>query len=445
MKLLHSLAGHWHKFWFKQVSATGFGVMRALIGLCIFITYLCQWDSVTFYYSDKGMFPPNLVPQMLRHTYRFSLIDTLHSPMAVTILYVLLIIAALCVTVGLATRLSVIVLTILVFSFHEYGIILLDGGDTVTRLLLFILVFSRCDRAFSLDNLRRRYAYWRQHGVDQPKTARRMSIWPYRLLLWQMVCLYVSSAAEKWTGDMWRSGTAVGSALLLPDFSRLPMSMAPFLETISPILTYFTVIVQGLWILLIALPLLTWFWPQTRHVIDRIPAKRALLLSGVFLHGGIAVFMVVGMFSYVMISAYAGLLLDDDLDALRSFFTRGVTKKLVVLYDGHCRLCQRSIFGLTVLDWLHRLQFVDFHHARERNAHAPHISLNALQHAMHVKQLDGKFKKGYYAFRELTWHLPALWIIAPFLYVPGIDIIGNAVYKAVAKNRLECKDGQCRR
>ncbi len=113
-----------------------------------------------------------------------------------------------------------------------------------------------------------------------------------------------------------------------------------------------------------------------------------------------------------------------------------------VLFDGHCGLCRRSIRTLQALDWLGRLSYADFQDERERMRVAPEIPYGQLDRAMHVK-FPGKTLSGFSAFRALAWHLPPLWIAAPFLYLPGAKIIGDAVYARVAESRKKCTHESC--
>ncbi len=122
--------------------------------------------------------------------------------------------------------------------------------------------------------------------------------------------------------------------------------------------------------------------------------------------------------------------------------------KAVVLYDGDCPLCQRTVRILKKLDWLGRLAY---HSARDTD-HLPPSDV-PLDHArmleeMHVLTADRKrVYIGFQAVRWILWRLPATIAIAPLLYIPGIPQLGNRLYLWVAKNRLDlvpCSDGQCK-
>ena len=123
------------------------------------------------------------------------------------------------------------------------------------------------------------------------------------------------------------------------------------------------------------------------------------------------------------------------------------TDKAIVLYDGQCPLCQRSVAVLKRLDWRKRLAFQD---ARDRE-HLPESQVpldpERLLQEMHVLTPDRKrVYAGFRAFRWMAARLPLLWALVPFLYLPGVPWLGQKIYLCVAKNRFKlvpCHDGVC--
>lgn len=121
--------------------------------------------------------------------------------------------------------------------------------------------------------------------------------------------------------------------------------------------------------------------------------------------------------------------------------------KAVVLYDGACPLCRKSIRILRAIDWLKKLTF---HDARDvanlPKADVPLVPKRLVEE-MHVLTPDRKHAlAGFKAFRWMAWRLPLTLPFAPFLYIPGVPWLGNRVYLWVAKNRFRlvpCKDGVC--
>jgi predicted DCC family thiol-disulfide oxidoreductase YuxK len=121
--------------------------------------------------------------------------------------------------------------------------------------------------------------------------------------------------------------------------------------------------------------------------------------------------------------------------------------KALVLYDGQCPLCRKSVELLRRLDWLHRLDYRD---ARDRE-HLPAADVpldpERLLQEMHILRADGRrVYHGFAALRWLAWRLPLLWPIAPFLYIPGVPSLGQRLYLWIARNRFRlvpCHGGVC--
>lgn len=299
-----------HRFWFRQVSAVGFGLMRVAFGATTLLNMGMQAGSVQRYYGADGILSRELAKIALRQEWRFSLLDHVGA-WEVQALYILLLVTLALVMVGYGTRIILAVSLFLLFSFHEYGIILLDGGDSLLHIVGFLLLLAPC---YSTCTIRHLLSRWRRTSkVVARKKSATMSIWPYRLLLWQMVWLYTTAAYYKMGGVFWFSGSTVAIVTHHGLFSRLSMPVADALAFLSPAITWFTVFSQLSWVLLFLFPMLAW-------IGLRIPTgglKRFLIFCGILVHGGILLTMDVGTFSLAVFTSYFGLLLDEDFVALR--------------------------------------------------------------------------------------------------------------------------------
>jgi predicted DCC family thiol-disulfide oxidoreductase YuxK len=118
-----------------------------------------------------------------------------------------------------------------------------------------------------------------------------------------------------------------------------------------------------------------------------------------------------------------------------------------VLYDGECAFCRKSVSILQKLDWLKALRYQNGREVEKLPATEPPLQPERLIEEMHLVTPDGlHVYAGFAAFRWMAWRLPLLWIIAPFLYLPGVPWLGNKVYLWIARNRFKlapCKDGAC--
>lgn len=255
-----------HRFLLHAIPARGFQRMRSMWALVTGAIFLAQWQDVSLYYG-AGTVP----------------------------FYVLLLISLLCVFLNIQTR-SALVAAFLLFTFflrrnplpfgggelllHNVGFLLMVAPGMGGRLTLRLVPRLRCS------------------GLAQgPQRAQlralRMPIWPYRLLLFQVIVLYSSSAWQKLLGTTWLDGSALMIALAHPHFARFPGFFAAVPEAIFSLLGKAIIVWELAWIVLLL--------PRQRVL------THALLLSGVIFHLVILVFLKVGSFSIAMLAVYLGL------------------------------------------------------------------------------------------------------------------------------------------
>jgi predicted DCC family thiol-disulfide oxidoreductase YuxK len=121
-------------------------------------------------------------------------------------------------------------------------------------------------------------------------------------------------------------------------------------------------------------------------------------------------------------------------------------KHALVLYDGQCALCRKSVALLRGLDWFNVLGFVDVRDSEQLGRlHVP-VPPGRLLEEMHVVPPNGEIRHGFGAFRWLAWRLPLMWFLLPLLYIPGAGKMGQRAYLWVARHRFRlvpCHGGVC--
>lgn len=433
MKILHIIDG----FFFRRVSATMFGLMRASFGGFTLLYLLFQWNDVTYYYTEQGIAPQNILSLFVRSHWRFSILDYIDQPLAVHSLYLILCILLCCTMLGIRARISTTLSVLLLFSFHERNGFILGGGDTLLRSIGFILIFTPNLSGFSIDRARARWAAWKQKQHMPPLPT--MPVWPWRLLLWQMIVLYGTSTWTKLLGTLWIQGTAVQTALHHPTFVRVPSWVIDPFMPLLPFVDYLSLLIQLLWIFLLIPQSIRWYMPSWLRSFSLL---RILIAGGILFHASIFIFMDAGVFSLAIFTAYIGLLRQEDIEWLQKIFQKA-KHSIIVLYDGHCGLCMRSMYILHLCDWLHILKPVDFRVVDDRRAFAPGITESKLDTAMHIRLADQTYLTGFDAFRYTTRFLPPLCFLYPLLHIPGVAPIGRRIYKQIADNRKKCSHENC--
>ena len=119
--------------------------------------------------------------------------------------------------------------------------------------------------------------------------------------------------------------------------------------------------------------------------------------------------------------------------------------KHIILYDGECPMCVFQMKVLSWLDWFGVLALMPLSdpHAQEI---APELTREDLLEAIHCVTPQGRIYRGARAIRFVGMRLPLLVPVALFLWIPGVILIAELVYRWVSRNRLllsrlfGCKD-----
>jgi predicted DCC family thiol-disulfide oxidoreductase YuxK len=121
----------------------------------------------------------------------------------------------------------------------------------------------------------------------------------------------------------------------------------------------------------------------------------------------------------------------------RRRFVQEEKPKTAVLFDGSCGLCKRTMAVLRRLDLLQKVEVLDVTNDWPAvSARYPILNQPDCLYTMHVVSSRGKVTTGFFAYRSLCWVIPMGWLVLPFLYLPGVPIVGEAVYQKVADGRF---------
>ncbi|HLC75553.1 MAG TPA: hypothetical protein VJB82_00315 [Candidatus Peribacterales bacterium] len=283
-----------NRFFFEPISARPFLRMRTLWAFATFGTLLMQWNDVVWFYSSESFLL--LQPDVFSLSVfpRFSLLHSITDPGMIFSFYLALLASLLCVFFGFVERFALIIAVILLHSFHYRNPLPMGGGDVLLYNIGFLLMVTPTVRHKTFARfLVSRFLLRNEQPENKQQTT--MPVWPYRLLLFQIIILYLSSLWWKLLGETWMNGTAVEIAFRNPEFARF-IFPPQLLHLLSPILSYGTMLFELCWILLLI--------PRFKYH-ERL--KATLIIIGIFFHLGIAVFLEVGSFGAALFVAYLGL------------------------------------------------------------------------------------------------------------------------------------------
>ncbi len=119
--------------------------------------------------------------------------------------------------------------------------------------------------------------------------------------------------------------------------------------------------------------------------------------------------------------------------------------KQTVLYDGDCPMCVFQMKALSWLDWRGALALVPLTDPRAQQL-APQLTRDDLLEAIHCVTPEGCVYRGARAIRFVGMRLPLLVPVALFLWLPGVILLAEIIYRWVSRHRLlfsrlfGCKD-----
>jgi len=252
----------------------------------------------------------NIDPQVVdrKGNPTFSIWYHITDPAGMAVAHTVILIIMLLFTVGAFTRITSVLTWLAAVSYIHRTQQVLFGMDTMMNILLFYCMIGNSGAALSIDRLFNRYRAVRasltrsgtldaptleylQRPPDSPSAG-----FALRLLQVHFCFIYMASGMSKLKGGAWWNTTAYWDTLVNPEFTPIHftwyaeflrgiVSSRPVFAVISSVGVAFTFIAE------LGLPFLIW----TR-------LRPYVVVLGLLLHAGIAVFMGLWIFSLLMMT-----------------------------------------------------------------------------------------------------------------------------------------------
>jgi hypothetical protein len=194
--------------------------LRSLAAFRIGLGLILLWDLVTSLsgagalYSESGTMPVAVAEQLRESPWIVSLHSLSGATAWQVALITLQIVAAVCLLVGWRTQRAVAVSWVLLCSLQARNPVVLHGGDTVLRMLLFWSLFLPLGARWSADAAQGRRSCFAEEG--------RVFVVASLAMLFQTAMIYWFTAALKWGNEWTRDGTAIYYALSVDQFVKTP-------------------------------------------------------------------------------------------------------------------------------------------------------------------------------------------------------------------------------
>ncbi len=266
----------WDDFWLVPEPTSTLAVVRIAYGVLLLAWAAMLGPDLSPFFSTTGILPEG--PDI---PWAWSLLDAVGSDTFTTVVYWLLVAAAVGLVLGYRTRLAAVVAFVAIVSLYRRNPSVFQGGDQALRVFSFYFMFAPAGSALSLDRWRRA----RDHFWEFPERA----AWALRLMQVQLSLIYLFTVWIKVRGMRWNDGTAFSYSLRVGQLVRLELpAWITTSVVVSNVATYTTLAVE------FAMAVLVW----NRR------ARPWVLAAGVLLHLAIEVTLRVGFFSLTMLLFY---------------------------------------------------------------------------------------------------------------------------------------------
>ena len=120
-------------------------------------------------------------------------------------------------------------------------------------------------------------------------------------------------------------------------------------------------------------------------------------------------------------------------------------QKVIVVWDGDCSFCKKSVWIAKKFDWFNRLIVIS---SNEIDGYEGQLESwdNDIEKGLFAKGVRSKESYvGFDGVRRMLWVMPLFWIVLPILYLPFIPTIGRYIYGWIARNRYRfgCNSKGC--
>lgn len=259
------------------VDPRALGVFRVALALLLLADLLVyRLPGVEPFYTDAGVLPRSTLAEAYPLLDAVSIHALSGSARVQTGLIAVAALAAVCLLVGYRTRAATGVSVVLLASLYARNPYVINGGNTILVVFLFVSLFLPLDARWSLGGSRR-------GGVVE----RRVCSVGTAVTLLTLVSIYAANAVSKYRSDAWLSGVAVPRIFRLGEFT---VGLGPLLSEYAAVLAA----VNWLWIALLSASVLL--------VVATGRLRTAVALAFVAAHLGMAATMRLAVFPFVMIS-----------------------------------------------------------------------------------------------------------------------------------------------
>lgn len=274
----------WDRFWFSSIDSRQYAALRIAFGFFSLVYFAGFLPYIDDQFSSRGWLSDYRQLSMQNGgswSYYFINAFEYADYYAYSIL-IIGIFSAICMMFGWRSCLATSLTWLVWVSLWNRNPLIMDGDDAVIKVMCFYLLLSPCANSWSIDSL-------------HSNKSIQATVWPLRLMQFQIALLYFVSGWVKFHSQEWDNGTVIQYVLIHPQYSQwygwallnLPCAKQ-FLAAIAWFIRWWELLFPVLLVL-----------PYTR---------RTNLAIGVLFHFGLLITMNLRWFPLIMLALYLALI-----------------------------------------------------------------------------------------------------------------------------------------
>ncbi|RFM26433.1 HTTM domain-containing protein [Deminuibacter soli] len=244
---LQQLSDAWNTFFFTPEPVYTIALFRIVFGLILLYDSFFIWANALEYLGPQGLLGYERYQQRY-HKKSLSLFLYLPpTPLAVHAVLAFHVFFLVMMILGIFTTISVMAVFITLNSIINRNVSLCNGGDNLSRIMCFLLIFTPCGQAWSADQ------WWQHHQFITPGYITMQAPWALRLMQIQVSIIYLYTVYWKLKGATYRKGIAMYYITANDVYRRYRVPRFLLQKPFVQILTWGALIIEfalgiGLWI-----------------------------------------------------------------------------------------------------------------------------------------------------------------------------------------------------
>ncbi|NEP63120.1 MAG: hypothetical protein F6K31_40475 [Symploca sp. SIO2G7] len=383
-------------------------LLRVGLALVILADLLTRTEDLAAHYTDAGVLPRQAAINILPDGYwSFHLISG--QPWGQSLLFLVAMTLALALLVGYHTRLITIASWVMIVSLHNRNPIVLFAADDILRAAMFWAMFLPLGAKYSIDSALNTAS---QRLPDRFFGAATIALMVQQCYFPMLFVFLKASSPNWWTGS---------SAYPLSFEQHIAPVEAWFLnlKSLSPILTFFILVLGWVGPLFLFVPLRTNLF------------RNSAIVTSILLYLGIGLTLNHGIFSALSIVTWLVFIPTSTWKRWTKRFYGPEQHGLVIYYDADCGFCKKVVHLIRTFLLLPDTPLCI--------AQSDPDIFAAMEHhnSWVVVDWQGHYHYKFEAIAYVCSISPVFWIFAPVLRWSFVMTPGTRFYKAIANNRRQ--------